>query len=43
MKPWKLWTATLALAALVLPAGAQAQALVKLKAGMVTGIALTTV
>src|SRR5512132_3362145 len=39
MKPWKLWTATLALAALVLPAGgAHAQALVKLKAGMVTGI-----
>ena len=38
MKRWKLWTATLALAALALPLGAAAQTLVKLKAGMVTGI-----
>ena len=38
MKRWKLWTAALALAALVLPAGVAAQTLVKLKAGMVTGI-----
>ena len=38
MKRWKLWTAALALAALALPGGAVAQTLVKLKAGMVTGI-----
>jgi ABC-type nitrate/sulfonate/bicarbonate transport system substrate-binding protein len=38
MKRWKLWTATLALAALALPGGVAAQTLVKLKAGMVTGI-----
>src|SRR5678816_4071673 len=38
MKRLKLWMATLAIAALALPTGAQAQTLVKLKAGMVTGI-----
>jgi ABC-type nitrate/sulfonate/bicarbonate transport system substrate-binding protein len=38
MKRWKSWTTTLALAALLLPFGAAAQTLVKLKAGMVTGI-----
>ena len=38
MKRWKSWTATLAIAVLVLPLGAAAQTLVKLKAGMVTGI-----
>ena len=38
MKRWKLWTGALALAALALPGGAVAQTLVKLKAGMVTGI-----
>jgi ABC-type nitrate/sulfonate/bicarbonate transport system substrate-binding protein len=38
MKQWRLWTATLALAALALPLSAVAQTLVKLKAGMVTGI-----
>src|SRR5215211_4630909 len=38
MKRWKLWTATLAIVALALPLGAAAQTLVKLKAGMVTGI-----
>ena len=38
MKRWKLWTAALALAALALPGGAVAQTLVRLKAGMVTGI-----
>jgi len=38
MKRWKFWTATLAITALALPLGAAAQTLVKLKAGMVTGI-----
>src|SRR6187431_124888 len=38
MKRWKLWTGALALAALALPGGAVAQTLVRLKAGMVTGI-----
>jgi sulfonate transport system substrate-binding protein len=38
MKRWKLWTATLAIVALALPLTAAAQTLVKLKAGMVTGI-----
>src|SRR6187399_1397561 len=38
MKRWKLWTVTLALAALTLPLGAASQTLIKLKAGMVTGI-----
>src|SRR6185295_9709973 len=38
MKRWKLWTASLALATLALPVGVAAQTLVKLKAGMVTGI-----
>jgi sulfonate transport system substrate-binding protein len=38
MKRWKSWTAILAIAALALPLGTAAQALVKLKAGMVTGI-----
>ena len=38
MKRWKTWTALLALAALALPLVAAAQELVKLKAGMVTGI-----
>ena len=38
MKRWKLWTATLALARTGAALGAAAQTLVKLKAGMVTGI-----
>src|SRR6187455_3779980 len=38
MKRMRLWMATLAIAALTLPTGAAAQTLVKLKAGMVTGI-----
>jgi len=37
MKRWKFWTATLAIT-LALPLGAAAQTLVKLRAGMVTGI-----
>src|SRR5215217_9482677 len=38
MKRWKSWITTLAIAALLLPTGVAAQTLVKLKAGMVTGI-----
>jgi len=38
MKRIRLWMATLAIVALALPTGAAAQTLVKLKAGMVTGI-----
>src|SRR6476659_5388709 len=38
MKRLRLWMATLAIAALALPLGTAAQTLVKLKAGMVTGI-----